>query len=138
MGVQNPATPVRTALEGPKFEELRQVCNRIDPDYNPDPLVRPAIRESLEHSGIISIAQMYRMTPKEIAALYRIGSDKACHLVDVIFICLELWIDPSLFYLDIRFLVDPVQVNSITMYDSGLNGIVLLQFSKRSLAVPSK
>jgi hypothetical protein len=91
MGVQNPATPVRTALEGPKFEELRQVCNRIDPDYNPDPLVRPAIRESLEHSGIISIAQMYRMTPKEIAALYRIGSDKACHLVDVIFICLEVY-----------------------------------------------
>ena len=91
MGVQNPATPVRTALEGPKFEELRKICNRIDPEYNPDPLVRPAIRESLEHSGIISIAQMYRMTPKEIAALYRIGSDKACHLVDVIFICLEVY-----------------------------------------------
>ena len=65
--------------------------------------------------------------------------DVSYNVIFIIFlICFKSRIDPSLLRLDISLNIDPMQINSITIDESGLNGIVLLKLSQWSFTTSSQ
>lgn len=59
-------------------------------------------------------------------------------LILFFFICSISRIDTSFLDLDIRFLVDPVEIDPFSIHQPGLNGVIRIKFSERSPAISSQ